>query len=740
MDSYFTGGDAEPIDLGDSLLFKASPLMPAPEEPVGIGEKVVKHFDGSIRKLKQKTKSPIDPESYSEPVMNATDINELFSKANEILILKENQRQLEAQTTEDSKQYIHNTIWTEKYRPKKFVELCSAGNDKQYRAISHWLQRWTASVFNVDISPHKDGFNVDGLGRPYNKILLITGPPGIGKTTAVHLIAKQFGYHVEELNATNSMDSFPNSSGPNNTVRSALKLKITNALTSNSIQTQGSKIIKAKPTCLVIDEIDSLGNVSDIIRVLHELVQADQRAMTHKLNKSKSSKKDKLLNRPIICIANDAFTTNARTWGGFSMEKLRSISTIVTFYKPGFITRASGIKAGGSAINSVKEYLKYISESETLNLEYKEINDIVEVCEGDIRASINHLQFNCRRVDDGSTHTNGNKDVELSWFKLTDLLFKRDPQLSKDQDFDQLVNKVMSSKSSSGIADKTIKACFNKYLDVVHYQDDSLQKPCELSNWFDFYEKCNGTPYHNLIMMKIWQLFSEIHPKQITNSLLPDIKSQEFASNELHKRNQEVIKRFIESIPVTLKLSLGGGFEYNQNMGLFIMPHIHKMITPELGGSSSMKANSSLNAGDKQCLGKVANICKSLKFEIQTFKDYNNNQIELEMTPNLDSLVIFNESKLKAVNMKRQWYLPVLQVELNKLEVVTNAIKRTQETINKPNKKMKISNSVDFFKGQYEELTPMTKHKDQSMRIWVKFNEGYSNAVRKTIGWKDFWN
>ena len=36
---------------------------------------------------------------------------------------------------------------------------------------------------------------------PSNQILLLSGPPGLGKTTLAHIVAKHAGYNVFEINA-----------------------------------------------------------------------------------------------------------------------------------------------------------------------------------------------------------------------------------------------------------------------------------------------------------------------------------------------------------------------------------------------------------------------------------------------------------------------------------------------------------------------------------------------------------
>ena len=41
----------------------------------------------------------------------------------------------------------------------------------------------------------------DLIDRPERKILLLHGPPGLGKTTLAHIVAQTAGYSVMEINA-----------------------------------------------------------------------------------------------------------------------------------------------------------------------------------------------------------------------------------------------------------------------------------------------------------------------------------------------------------------------------------------------------------------------------------------------------------------------------------------------------------------------------------------------------------
>lgn len=42
---------------------------------------------------------------------------------------------------------------------------------------------------------------LDEFNRPFHKISLLCGAPGLGKTTLAHIIARHAGYHVVEMNA-----------------------------------------------------------------------------------------------------------------------------------------------------------------------------------------------------------------------------------------------------------------------------------------------------------------------------------------------------------------------------------------------------------------------------------------------------------------------------------------------------------------------------------------------------------
>ncbi|KAG8405325.1 DNA replication factor C complex subunit Rfc1 [Metarhizium acridum] len=84
-------------------------------------------------------------------------------------------------------------LLTSKYAPTQLSHIC--GNKAQVERIQTWLRNWPkAKKYNFQRR------GADGLGG--ERAIIISGPPGIGKTTAAHLAAKLEGYDVLESNAS----------------------------------------------------------------------------------------------------------------------------------------------------------------------------------------------------------------------------------------------------------------------------------------------------------------------------------------------------------------------------------------------------------------------------------------------------------------------------------------------------------------------------------------------------------
>lgn len=157
-------------------------------------------------------------------------------------------------------------LWVDKYRPKKYVDLLS--DEATNRSLLYWLKMWDKVVFgkefkskeNVNSSDVRSfnkktgrfetngnwklrkqrqtlNINVDEMGRPIQKVALLCGPPGLGKTTLAHTIAHHAGYQVREINASD--DRSPD----------AFKLALENGTQMSSVLNSNKR-----PNCIILGD------------------------------------------------------------------------------------------------------------------------------------------------------------------------------------------------------------------------------------------------------------------------------------------------------------------------------------------------------------------------------------------------------------------------------------------------------------------------------------------------------
>ncbi|ORD94074.1 RFC1 [Enterospora canceri] len=228
--------------------------------------------------------------------------------------------------------------WAEKYRPQKSSEII--GNPTAIGEVRDFLESGSSEA------------------------LFISGSPGLGKTTTVHVLCNELGISMIEFNGSD----LRNKKGLDKNVRSKL---------------EGGSVLGIQRV-IVMDEVDGMssdrGGIAELIKIVKES------------------------SIPIICIANDRTHPKLRT--------LMSHCNEVKFRKP--------------VISSVLPRLKSILKTEGKYLPENVLTEIVLGCNQDIRYVINTMQKNCD-IKDVRQLIIDKKDVARNTFELASEIFKRMP-------------------------------------------------------------------------------------------------------------------------------------------------------------------------------------------------------------------------------------------------------------------------------------------------------------------------
>lgn len=345
--------------------------------------------------------------------------------------------------------FNHDQLWVNKYSPKHFTDLLS--NDMLNAQLLQWLGSWRPSSCK--------------LANEKFPIVILHGPPGLGKTTLAHIAATTAGFHPLEINASDDRSG------------EAVVARVQSIISSSSLFDQ-------KPTCLVIDEIDgaaSVGEGTSLVSFLAQLTSVTAHTNvstrlattenssdeeTHDRNEEgtlarKKKAKVTTARRPIICICNDLYA-----------PVLRPLRSVVPSDHVIRLTRPSPAQ--------LTSRLKTVCEEEGLRADTRAILHLAEQLDCDVRSCLNALQFISQRTESISSSVMGKelqawKDSTHSNVSILELVFGASAASDRHR-LDRLLH-------NADDRERLIAACFEVYPTARFFDTQKLGRVIEALDW-----------------------------------------------------------------------------------------------------------------------------------------------------------------------------------------------------------------------------------------------------------------
>ncbi|KAL2610583.1 hypothetical protein R1flu_029156 [Riccia fluitans] len=274
--------------------------------------------------------------------------------------------------------------WPAKHAPKTTADII--GNQGIVKQLRDWLQSWEANFGHPVVKAGKGKKRVAATTSPdMKKAVLLSGTPGIGKTTTARLICKELGYEILEVNASDARGKSDSNVKKGMDGRTANTIK--EMVDNESICFTGKGLVHAQKSALIMDEVDGMsggdrGGVADLIASI------------------KSSR------IPIICICNDRYSQK--------LKSLLNYCLVLSYRKP--------------TKQQMGKRLMQIAKSEGLQVTENTLEEIAERSNGDMRTSLNQLQYMSLRssaLSFGDVHARlvvSAKDEAITPFSAADKL------------------------------------------------------------------------------------------------------------------------------------------------------------------------------------------------------------------------------------------------------------------------------------------------------------------------------
>ncbi|XP_067387310.1 replication factor C subunit 1 isoform X2 [Emydura macquarii macquarii] len=279
---------------------------------------------------------------------------------------------------EISKGRADGLLWVDKYKPTSLKTVIGQQGDQSCaNKLLRWLQNWHK---NTSEDKHaklgKSGGRDDGTNF---KAALLSGPPGVGKTTTAALVCEELGHSYVELNASDTRS------------KNSLKDVVAESLNNTSMKDfcSGTSNSVSMKHVLIMDEVDGMagnedrGGIQELIGLI---------------------KHTKI---PIICMCNDRNHPKIRSLVHYCFD--------LRFQRP--------------RLEQIKGAMMSIAFKEGIKIPPPAMNEIILAANQDIRQVLHNLNMWCTKnksltYDEAKADASkAKKDIKLGPFDVVRKVF-----------------------------------------------------------------------------------------------------------------------------------------------------------------------------------------------------------------------------------------------------------------------------------------------------------------------------